>query len=217
MLQHHIAHLFYLIRLGARSVRLQIQSWRVPPVGANRPDIRTKLQSWRNDTFSSPGAQAATTTAPEPARLEVGTARCAVPARVPAGGPDGVNRPLARGSAPSPDAQGHRQSRGGDGSSPHSATAPEPAWLEVGTARCAVPARVPAGGPDGVNRPSAVVRFRRLTLKATDKVGVGTARPHIRPPPRPPGPSWAISFHLFREPRQMVFGPVLHAPVFRCI
>ena len=25
--------------------------------------------------------------------------------------------------------------------------------------------------------------------EATDKVGVGTARPHIRPPPRPPGPS----------------------------
>jgi len=37
-------------------------------------------------------------------------------------------------------------------------------YWEVGTARCAVPARVPAGGLEVVSRPSAVVWFRRLTL-----------------------------------------------------
>jgi len=44
--------------------------------------------------------------------------------------------------------------------------------MEVGTARCAVPARVSAGGPNVVSRALAVVWFRRLTLRSA----TGTAQ-----------------------------------------
>ena len=50
--------------------------------------------------------------------------------------------------------------------------APEQARGEVGTAQRAVPARVPAGGPNGVGGSSDVVRFRRLTLRSA----TGTAQ-----------------------------------------
>ena len=73
----------------------------------------------------------------------------------------------AEGSAPAPGAvfralaenSGDCRTRGGP-------------WMEVGTARCAVAARVSAGGPNVVSRALAVVWFRRLTLRSA----MGTAQ-----------------------------------------
>ena len=64
------------------------------------------------------------------------------------------------------------------------ATAPEQERMEVGTARCAVPARIPAGGRNVVCGPSAVIRFRRLTLRwatGTAQRAVPTRATRLRP------------------------------------
>jgi hypothetical protein len=64
------------------------------------------------------------------------------------------------------------------------ATAPEQDREEVGTARCAVPARVPAGGRNVVGGSSDVVRFRRLTLRSatgTAQRAVPTRGQHAAP------------------------------------
>jgi len=74
-------------------------------------------------------------------------------------------------------------------------------WMEVGTARCAVAARVSAGGPNVVSRALAVVWFRRLTLRSAMGTAQRTVPTWGSAPARAQfsAPSWKTSGTAGRE------------------